>query len=374
LIPHFPIFRRVLGVVVAGVLLALPPVCRAQQPLPPEIVSAPSLSSDARSSIGTYVSEIVPKLTGEDDAAFFRARDAALEPLQQPSCSVAFRIEYGRQLMDTLKSLAAGSSEVRAINAMRIAGQLASDPAVDLLQRSLTDERVSVRYAAVLGLRMAFEAIESQPPAIVPDSASRVVVLLSKRFDAEQDAYVIDAIIRALDAAGRITSANYAATRDQAYTLLAKELGKRVANAKPGEFDEGQLASLLRAGVALRDAVTRIAVPLQRDTLIAAAGYAGDLLALSAREVQGSDLSPERRAALVNLVAAAQAIVPLAADRVAPGGGFTGLPAGMNDALAGATRTSDARFLEQVDAAVGPNGKLAGTPFSFPPTRFRTKP
>ncbi len=293
--------------------LAAPWGARAQLAQPPEasVAAADSLSPQAVEQIAAFVTARAGGLTG-DPAELKRTRDDVLRPLTGQRVSVAFRLEYAKQLGGHLEKAAASSTEQPVINALRIAGELAAPRGIALLTRHLTDARAAIRYAAAFGVARFFDASGRTGPAASPDQLGDLLKAVATQSKAEKDAFVIDGLAQALSAAARVPESAVRGLRAPAVSALAELASVRAGwlAAAPGDPGAGHVVeTLFRVCGALRGALTDVQqVPLPAEARSACSATAAALLNAAAAVEKAGSASPVAPAALKQLTRAAEGV------------------------------------------------------------------
>lgn len=374
--------RRLLPtcVLTALALLTSPRPALAQLGLPAEVVSAPTLSDAQRGQVRQHVTTQSAGLSAESPLEIKRSRDSLLNPLDQRVVSVAFRQEYSNALAPVIEPLTRSERELVVVNALRLAGELATPAGAALLTQFVGDQRDPVRYAAVSGIRNTLQTMATQPPAITPDRAQSLLDTLVAGLRAEQRPHVLDAYVRALAQAAEVTQGNVN-LRPRALTALAQGMSERLQRAAGGAGGEPAPQALLetfaRAGEIVRNGLTDVRHQLPEEARRAAAEFGGDLLAFVLRGLQASEFpvvnadddaqaaraKQEQRALATQLVSAGAANVIFATR-------FEGEPPRLAEKFRPADEASDREFVEGVRSVIGPGGILSKPPFSLPAGRF----
>jgi len=371
-----------------GAFAFLSTTARAQGGLPPEIWRSPSPpGSESVAQIKKFITERSSDLAAQDSVnigaaeatRIKRARQDLLQPLADPQVSAPFRLEYGKQLEPLLSKLAADKRDMVAINALLIAGELATEHGVSVLEKQAGAKDPVVRYTAARGVGLTFEAIQRSAPALTPDRVERMIKGVGERLAAETDPRVLDTLSRALVAASKISQQNFQSIPATALTELGLRLGSRLKVNPDKVSIPALLDTALTAGVAQREALSNPATRLPDGARREAGAFAGDLLALIARAIKaGKDLSPvqsddleETKSAKVQsrvlpaqAVALAEAIIALASD-----GAYKDQHLG--DLVKPAMNGDDAKFLVGAGQLIGPDGVLTKPPFGVSADRFR---
>lgn len=370
----------------ASALLGAGAPALAQNELPSELIRAGTVSADQAAAIQQFVEREAAGLTGEDPAALVRSRNNLLRPLR-PEASVPFRLKYAESLAPELRELSGSDNELKVVNALRIAGELATDQGADLLNSYRGDERPAVRYTAVSGLARTFAALEAGNPALAPERLRPLIEGLGEQLATETHPQVLDAVVRALIEASRLSKQGFAGYRPIAITVLASETGARLQELGGEAADRDLLPALLRAGQAVRDVFVSSVPPLDANRdgeLIKTMGaLGGDMLAYVHRRYKAGDFpfaaaeddeaarqaKAEAREVPSQILTVGEATVIFSISRADPRN-----PAqskGLDEQFKQLTNMGDAQLLEGIAGWVGPQGQLTKA-FGFPADRFIT--
>ncbi len=373
----------------AALALLVPTASRGQAcDLPGPIISATTLSDDQKKQIQDCVATNVRLLESADPAEVKRGREALLKPLQNGEASVTFRLRYSEAAAPELERLAAQQNDPKkAINALIVAGALATTQAANILRKFQEDQRVAVRFTATASCKRIFIAIEGAAPAMAKEDAARIVDDLGRRCGQEQDPDVFDAGVRSLITAGQITRPQFADVRLQALRVLAQQADQRVRQLPIAPAADRDLASLVRAGGALRDAAANNQIDLPDETSRFILEFGADLWAhmvkrLEARQfpvVQPGDepaAAEAKRAARsipVQVVQIGQVAMFFAATNLGDARAIEQVKQAA-DWVGQATPDGDAMFTRRARELIGPGGILSKPPlFNYPNDRFLAK-
>lgn len=336
------------------------------------VVEALTLSPDQSQAIAAFVAQNSRALTSEDPAALRRDRTALLEPLANAQASAAFRLEYGRALLPRVREMLSNPRELVVINGIVLAGDLATGESAQLLTGLLGDQRPAVRYQASFGLTRTFEAVRLGAPTLRADQVQELARAAGGRLREEQDALVVDALVRCLLAAGELDSPTAAV----ALQALADGLGRNLRPMNRGDASLGQ--SLIRSATGARDLLTRARQPsMPAEGSMAAAELAGHLLAHAARVVQNtqglstppaSTGEPSVRELYAQLSSAAETLVAVAGRQL--DATLVLETRNVGQRLRAGTTPEDANFVLDARSIAGPDGVLTKAPFRMPRDRF----
>jgi hypothetical protein len=345
------------------VFVLLATVAVRAQTIPSEVVRSPSgLGDAARQQIQAYVERVIGDLSAQDPVRIRDARNHLLLPLSDREVGVPFRLEYSRQLCPRLEGLAQDSRPIVAVNALRIAGDLATDRSVEILLSHLEHKEASIRLASAAGLARVFEAMRDTAPAMDAQSALRLLNRAADRLAAEPEPHVADALARALLAAGSVEKDGFASLRPEALRLSATRVADRI-KAKGGAIpSSAEIDTILRTlstlSVALAEDNTRpVARRFSEGAVKAAARLADESLGLLIDLARGGRLpvadpslpreEQERalseRAWAVAVAAAADNVAYFALQRLGERASQSNPP--LSSLLSSGRRDADARFI-----------------------------
>lgn len=271
-----------MAVAFACAAVLLPAVAaRAQVAQPPDatVAASDALTPAQNEQIQTFVAARAAGLAG-DATEIKRTRDDILRPLQGSRVSVAFRLEYAKQIAPALEKAVASGNEQQVVNGLRIAGELAAPRSMALLTKSLTDPRAAVRYGAAFGIARFLDASGRTGPAASPDQLADLIKALATQAKVEKDALVFDGLVLGLAAAVKVPEASVKGLRVPGLAALAKA----------GEDRAKALSAAPTDGAALRTV----------ESLFRICGVARTALT----DIQQAALPPEARAGCVAMAAA----------------------------------------------------------------------
>jgi hypothetical protein len=239
-----------------------------------DVVKAVTISEPMEQQIKGFIEKDLANLSSKDADAIASARKAALAPLA--SASVAFRLRYAVLLQPKLKAMleAAPGGEMSRINALVIAGELATKESVGLIQGAHKSESNAVRYQAAASTRSMLRVLASTQNDIVnPSLVTTLVEECAKACAAEKDHLILDANLAAIceglgkpafrpAAASQLSAASRAVLAAQKNQPLPRVLGE----------------AFLRGGADLREMLTQDPNPGPGVTK-SAGEYVGDVLA-----------------------------------------------------------------------------------------------
>ncbi len=330
-----------------------------------------TLSPAERESIKAYVDENTKNLLSTDPLLVRRDREAILRKLEGENISVSFRLTYAADLEPVLTKMLASDNERSVINGLVIAGELATDRTLAMVQSKATGAP-AIRFEAACSMGRVFRAVVSNQPAI--NQLENAVQGLERLIAAEKNAHVRDALIKSGLAAMNIT-----AQRRTAISAVARGAAASIRAMGNGAPDDAELIAMMRASVGLRDVAARAVQqraampgPAAKDM----AEFSGVALSYVSKVVSaaGRPAAVPSRTVLVQLVTSAQATIELSGQLL------SGSPFSLDIDLAGSdsqpglrsnTLQTDGKFVVDVAGIVGPNGRLTRSPFDIPADRFR---
>jgi hypothetical protein len=258
------------------------------------------------------------------------------------------------------------------INGLIIAGDLATDRALAVIESKAGAKEPAVRFQVGYALQRTFKAAQNSARAATVGVLDRAVKGLEQRIGQEKDANVADALIRAgIEAAGVPELTGDAVGAVARGTIQA---AKGLNN--PGSVKDAE--ALLRAAVGVRDVLAQRGNGLNAQAAKDAAEMAGALGARVARMVQKKELpagTSTVRSTYSQVVSAAQTVVQLAGQALGNPDvqikGVNGQPVQLNESLNQGNASGDAKFAEDAQLLIGPGGVLSKPPFEIPPEKFK---
>lgn len=370
--------RFIPAMLAACVLCAAGPRAASAQPggnaLPAELPTTVQLTPDQKAAITSFVNANTASLTGNNAAMVRDAMDRLRSPFTTaaiPDISFSFRHDYSEALLPTLKSMlspanVADPNSELPIRALSVAGELGSEDAAALLTAALGASRADVRYQAAYGLRRTFVMIsDSRTPLMLRGAVTSLIKSASDAAANERDPLVLDAMIRAIQAAGQ-TDEHHA----EAIRAMGDAIGANARNAAPGK-EPAQALAMLRAATAMRDMLSAPG-PLEVNAAKSGAEMAGQLVAYASRAVSQKAIvagtANDTRQAIADLATASQTAIFVAYTKIKIGENAPSASP-LGDPLRAGTVQGDAQFL--IDVSTFVVEVLARAPFGFPPGSFK---
>jgi hypothetical protein len=364
---------RLLAAFTLSASFAMSPAAWAQA-LPDSLITATSFSADAKAQIKSLIDTNQAALSANDPAALRKARVAILLPLRSSgvTASPEFRAELGAQLRPVLDRLVStnekdAAADIPAINALALAGELATRDGVEVLIKGLSDPRPGVAVRAGLGLARSFVLLRDSSSPLVQSQVDPAIIALRATLRTAKHAQILEAAASALAAAASVPDAKLEGLRAKAGTGLIESMSALTqASGVTGVTMGAQL-------VATRSLFDRLSAQgadagaISSDASIAIAGLAGDLLSAMNTAIGGELPEGERRAMAI-LAGQAERVYSLAHRRL----DSQALPASLNlDALL--REGKDDQFRTESAKLVGPAGVLTKPPFNIDGKRFAWK-
>lgn len=189
-------------------------------------------SSDAQ--VTAFVGDRLGGLSSGEPTAVRLARMDLLVPLHNPEIDGSFRLKYSGALgQGGLATLATDNDSLVAINAIVVAGELATQLSVTILERALGDNREAIRYEAARSMGLLLLAIDTGDAAIPANQVDAVFRSITAKFRDESSVQVIDALVVALAAPG--DDPQFRARCVRAMCDGAAEVAQRWRQAQPSE-------------------------------------------------------------------------------------------------------------------------------------------
>lgn len=335
-----------------------------------QLVARPQLTPADEARVREVAGALLTGVASADPAASEKARNDLLRPLRCADVSRSFRLNFGAATSAELMRLAVSPNDHVAINALRIAGEIATTASTDVLRRGLEDPRAGVRCMAAIGFRDTLRSVAGGTAGIVASNVEPMLDHLARQIESDPDVLVVENLILALDA-----TRNDSAVHLQAMRRLASALARRAKALRTVEdSDHARWQIVLVRGI---DAVT---IPMT-DTggrvddayRVQAALLAGQAVAyvrhrLERDGIAGLDLAGTESDSIKTLVNTSERVLLLAeAARSGTTPRQTLLPR-FEDAL----RTGEVQgFITEVDRWTGDSGILVKPPYNAKAADFR---
>lgn len=246
--------------------------------LPQDLPAKSELAPADITAIGAFIEGRISDLRAADLEASKKAREALFRPIEGGGVSVAFRLEYAKQLEPKLTSLAEGADGRLAAVALRLAGKLATATSERTLQRGLASKTPSTRFAAAVGYQELLRAVAGGALGLGDAAVDKSMDTLKGALGRESDPRVAEGLVLALRGA---------------------------IAAPPGASSPGQSALAMRAVQRLCEGGTAMVKRLRAG---GAAGVGADAAAWAAAIERGLDAAYQ--AMLAQLQAGGGAISP----------------------------------------------------------------
>lgn len=339
------------------------------QDLAQEVRRAAQLAPEQATAVANYVKDHSANLASNDPQQIRRDRAALLSPLADAQATPAFRIRYSEALAPIIRPLAENASEIVAINALVLAGDLATSGGAEILTKAADSSKPAIRYQAAYGLRRTFEALSTMPsPTMRADQIEDAVKLIGTRLSAENDALVIDGLVLASIEAMRITT-----VRRLAVNTLCTALGTKIKAQKSAIAGDSLAKAFLRAGTGVRDVLTGSqSGQLSPEAIKAAAELGGQMIAYCVKTVESKVLTADKASRDIHsqLATVGETLVLLATNLQ---GATPPASKNLGAKLRDASTQSDASFGIDARTLIGPGGLLSKDPFKFAGNAFLDK-
>jgi hypothetical protein len=333
-----------------------------------QVVGQSNVDDAGREAIRAFVNPLARDLTSGDAAAMGLAREDLIAPLvAAPNVSVSFRISYAEALMTTLQGLVSGGDEAGAVTALRIAGQLGTGQSVTLISSAIDHDSPAVRYAAAQAMGETLRLVAEGNPALQQGAAQDLIDKLGDRLIGEPDAFVTDALVRALDGPRANPALRQTAAVRMAGAMIEQIRIRRAA--LDGETNIVESASsMLRAIINLRSLFIDLGAGVPRPVAVTAGRLAGQAMTWGVAAIDNAGgfgaLSAAERQAIDSTLRAAEALAALA--NVSVGGDNV-----VAQPIARALEQDDLNALDvAVQGWAGPAGRLVRQPFGADPAEF----
>lgn len=362
---------RRMGVAMAlGVAVLAWPAFGQLNALPEGLPKALQIGASEDQQIAEYVKANSGKLMDADAKAREKDRSALVAPFGQTGVSTAFRIAYEAKVSAILGDLLKSDNEAIVLNAVVIAGELATDKAAGLIRTASGHVSEPVRTQAAVAVRRTFEAMQSSPVAISAQAAGDLAKLVGDRLAKETSGYAVDAWMKAGFAGATVTRSETPMLRSQAISAIRTGLSSRADLGGDAVLEPMMLQATLRACVELRNQVAGVnsAPALNSAGAKDAAALAGHVIAHAGRVTAKAGFAKAgneagAREAYAQLLNSAEMVVIAASSVVDPTRTISQQKIG--EALKAATARDDAAVVTNCREVVGSDGLLSRSPWDL---------
>jgi hypothetical protein len=319
--------------------------------LPANVVQAQAVGADQVAAIAAAIKPHVEALAGPAEN-ISQARRQLLSPLTATAApSVPFRLRYAEEMSKQLAPVLAGSNQMAKINALVIAGELATSDAARLLGNARKDTDPSVRFqAADAGRAILTTYANARGGTLLSDDDARALVSdAAKAIAAEKDPLVQDALLASLEAA-----MSTAKLQEQAGKSLADAANGIARASDKAAADTRLLEAMERVANTLSDLLIRQGTTLGAPTKTAIGDFAASCLwhakqAIGAKAVPGGADQP-LRAAYSRLAQSSENLIIRAGSSLGPN--FKMTPKNTGTKIAQGNNPGDAAFVADANELI----------------------
>jgi hypothetical protein len=307
---------------------------------------------------------------------------------RDPTASVVFRLKYGEIAAPHLSRVASGQGEIQAINALIVAGAIATTRTAEVLNTGQQDQRIAVRFGAFAAVKRVFRAIEQYSPAISEEDAISLARRVAGRMAEEADPQVFDAGVKALLQSTEIRRQRFERLPMAAWKCLSEGVGQKVRQLPCNAEGSAFLPAVRRSGAAIGAAAARMHAEFQRDpdTSKAVFELGADAWVFVLRCIEDGNAAPLNPQDQPEAADAKRAHREMLAGVVVEGRDlmvFSVRAIGANAAVFESkdpaewvregSAERDRTFTKRVNDLLGPGGVAKDPPLSYPPNRFIKK-
>lgn len=337
-----------------------------------DLHTSQSLTDSDREQLREYVAGWAELLETGTPGERSEARDALFAPLEHDTVTVAFRLAYADALRDRLERWVAPGGDLRLAGlGATLAGEVGTRAMLRVLEDALEDDRPAVRFAASVGFSRLLPSADATLGArAVPD----VIAIISEALGKEQDPRVVEGLVRALHAGGRLGDRDLALESLRSMCSGVSRVCQRLVRDGSRPHEAGDWATALLRGVYTAQDATQEQIQtanVDRAFAIEAARMAGHVIGYTAErldrivEAEG----PDGEASLLRRLSGQAEKLLVLADgsinqRSMSGGRLERAVERAVDAK------NAAAFREEADRYIGAEGVLAKPPYNARPGDF----
>jgi hypothetical protein len=341
--------------------------------LTPRMVAAqttitPGQSSTAR--IGEFIGERLAQFESGNPISIRQARMDLLTHLRDPDANSAFRFQYSAALQQAgLTRLATSDEDLVAINAIIVAGELATQLSVTILDRAADDARPAVRLVAARSMGVTLSALADGSAAIPANQVDAVFTRIEDWLTVEDDVFVIDALLVACNA-----PQDDAALRARSIRVMCDGAASISSRWRAlGAIDEAQTLTIFRAIDTAFSELIAVQGNVDRDFARSAAIASGQALVFLTEWLNANPpalMSPEDRQLAIDLGAAAERVILLAHTSLTNEQQAENITKQLRNFVEDERGVTLNDVRAAIDAWAGPNGRLTTAPYNVNASDF----
>jgi len=353
-------FSTLLQTTAATIALVAPALAASAQVAP----ITPGQASDAQ--IRSFVGDRLGRLASGEPLAVRNARTALLAPLRSNDADSAFRLQYSGALQNGgLARLAADSDNLISINAIVVAGELATPLSVTILENALGDRREAIRYEAARSLGILLSAFDADRAAVPANQIDSVFSSIAAQFGSEQSHQVVDALIVALASPNLDPD-----LRTRCATAMCEGVAEVAKRWRDGAATEAQALAIFRA---IDDSFSDLLGGADPEFAKAAAIASGQALAFFLHWVETTppeQMSDDEQRLAIDLGAGSERVLLLAHSSVTGDSEDERITDPIRAFIEGRSGASIARIRSEIDHWTGAGGRLLSAPYNAAASDF----
>ncbi len=257
--------------------------------LPASIVESNTLNGASLQQITGFVGSLSEAAMSEDYEDAKRAQDRLLTPLADRDISVAFRQAYADALSSMIRELQASDQVGHKLFALRLAGELSTTASIRMIREQLDADDAGTRLFAIGRARRVFEITGAHGLAVSSTEIEGLVDAVFAQGDSGENPLILDAVVRALAAGTALPGSDLAGARNQSIQSLSDLVSPILASLDGTQPPEPAYRIGLRASSALTSSVSDVNGDVTTESTSAAIRLAGNMLAVSLREIIDSN-------------------------------------------------------------------------------------
>lgn len=375
------------------------PAARAQiVKIAPATTQSVTLSGAQIDEVDRFLAQYADNAFSDDRAVAKRALDELIDPLLGEGVSVAFRQAFADRVADKIRAVLEDPNallEGKAINhkpynALRLAGEIATDRTLALITGELKSDDTGRRYFAIRSVETVFYRMRTSAPAVTArtllnrrqgNAPTGLIPDLGKMLSDEKSGRHASALVCALAEAAELPDDVVEGASSESIRLIGTGAAARIrATAGPEAPKTEDVLSWLTASQRI---VRVIAQPGSADgpTALAAVRLGGQLIASVYRDLEAKRVAPggENRdddpAALVlsQMLADAENLLLFGEQNAAVAAGrrqnadLISAATSLREAFGSG---SDSDFRRATLGLISPNGILTAAPYGFTDDEF----
>ena len=338
--------------------------------LPRSTVETISVNSGQRAEIESYVNNWSQRVNSDDAQDVKRAMEALTEPLHERGVTIAFRQAYAQLVMPIIDDMADSGSVQGQMNALRLAGDLATPRAALKIRSMFNNDDAGVQLFAISNAGRVLQSIGVHGPSMsIADANALINEINEAAADNMDNIELTRTCARALTEGTRISSRDLADVRNNAIVALSDLVGSHLRSVVGSDDPSFAQSLALDAASALTQAMSDISAQINADAARASVRLGGDIIAVPLRQVIANSIpDTDDRDSTIKSVQSGETLLYFARRKAVELDGKSSVGINTTDFSTMLSEGEDRDFRNEAASLLSPGGALKD--FGFADDQF----